>query len=235
LRARLEHPEDDSLAILRDMPRGDGPVCVFWAGLGDGRRPARFPFLASSEPYDLDRVFVRDVDELWYQRGAGTGSIDDLANELASTLRDRVGQVTMFGNSSGGYAALLFGSLLGVKAVHVWLPQTFLAYRLRLRHGDYRWPEHLARMIRLRALDHRYADLRGVLERRRSPTTFNIYYATRDRLDSVHAERLAGVEGVALHPYETGGHTEIRHGRRGLGQIVRDSGELDEIFRRVSA
>jgi hypothetical protein len=232
---RIEHPEDDAVAILRDMPRGSGPVCVFWAGLGDGRRPARFPFLASSEPYDVDRVFVRDVDELWYQRGAGTGSIDDLADELSLMLGDRVGEVTMFGNSSGGYAALLFGSLLGVKAVHVWLPQTFLAYQLRLRHRDYRWPEHFARMILTRAVDRRYADLRKCLAMRgAAATTFNIYYSTRDRLDAVHAERLAAIRGVALHPYETGGHTEIRRGRPGLGQIVRDSGELDEIFRRVS-
>jgi hypothetical protein len=103
LRGGLEHPEDDSLAILRDMPRpGEWAGMRFLGGLGDGRGPARFPFLAWSGPYDVDRVFVRDVDELWYQRGAGTGSVDDLANELALTLRDRVGDVTMFGNSSGG-------------------------------------------------------------------------------------------------------------------------------------
>jgi hypothetical protein len=69
-------------------------------------------------PLECSRIIlVRDVYKTWYLRGVSKNVPDPLS--LASLLRGKLAgwDVQMAGVSSGGYAAVLFGCLLGVRRV----------------------------------------------------------------------------------------------------------------------
>lgn len=62
-------------------------------------------------------VFIRDLQKTWYCRGI-SNSINTLdgVHELLTTLTSGC-EITTVGNSAGGYAAVLFGCLLGAQRI----------------------------------------------------------------------------------------------------------------------
>ena len=182
-------------AVAAVGPAGDRPG-----------RAATFEFARSLRSVPLKTVFVRDHAFAWYHRGVeGVGAdIDSVAEHLRALTGDAE-EVVMVGNSAGGYAALLFGALLGCE-VHAFSPQTFIDPALRATHGDSRWASHVEALGG--DLESRYADLLPVLAR--SNGRFHVYYATDQRLDAIHAERLGGLPQATLHGFEYPGHGLIR-------------------------
>jgi hypothetical protein len=65
-------------------------------------------------------------------------------------------------------------------------------------------------------LDERFADLLPTVSAARG--RFHVYYAAHHEYDRIHAEHLAGVDGVMLHPIDSRDHTPIKH--------LRDTGWL---------
>ena len=92
------------------------------------RGAASFGLFKVVEQLRCNKVFVRDPSDGWYN-----GVLPGLGNDVKSTtasLRKLVselgtGRLFTVGSSMGGYAALLFGGLLGAKAL-AFSPQTLL-------------------------------------------------------------------------------------------------------------
>lgn len=88
---------------------------------------------------DYDRLFYVDRHKRCYH-----GGIHNISNSIEETkqyLEDKIKNyedVTFIGHSSGGYAAILFGSLLNVKRVIAFIPQTFLKSKKRNVDENYR-------------------------------------------------------------------------------------------------
>jgi len=105
-----------------------------------------FEFLSLTGGIPVKRVFVRDLRQAWYHHGLpgqGDGLLD-----VARVLRELIDghdvrRVVMAGNSAGGYAALVFGCLLGADAVLAFAPQTVLDLGTLAEMGDHRWDERL--------------------------------------------------------------------------------------------
>ena len=75
-----------------------------------------FEFFRLTQDLPVKRIFLRDHEQAWYHRGVrGAGnSVDEVAERLAQLfVQAKIDKVVMVGNSMGGYAALLFGNLLG--------------------------------------------------------------------------------------------------------------------------
>lgn len=76
---------------------------------------------------DFNRLFYIDKNKMCYHRG-----IDGISNSIDSTidyLREKINgyrEVIFIGHSSGGYASILFGSVLNVNKIIAFLPQTIL-------------------------------------------------------------------------------------------------------------
>jgi pimeloyl-ACP methyl ester carboxylesterase len=179
----------------------------------------------------VNKLFVRDLKKRWYLRGLG-----DLATnpqEASLAIRELLAEHDLhhtiaIGESMGGYAALLFGALVGSDEVHAFAPQTFLPARkgrilwdtLRRRY----WQALLsqARLQLDPRVERRYFDLRPFLLDTGLNTAYHIYYCTDNARDVQHAAFIAGLPAVNLHVKQTCGHH--------VGKAMRDSGELAQVL-----
>jgi pimeloyl-ACP methyl ester carboxylesterase len=186
-----------------------------------------FEFFSMTTGMPAKRLFVRDLRQAWYHRGIPNhgGSIAESADSLRELLeREQIDRLVVAGTSAGGYAALVFGALLGADAVVCFAPQTVLDLEILTDLDDHRWDERLAPQWAAGTIDARFSDLRRVLEdSRRAGTTYRIYFAGRVRADRLHAERIAGIEGVRLFRFGSSSHN--------IARTLRDSGALQRVLR----
>lgn len=92
----------------------------------------RFEFMNTLDIHfpDFDRYFLIDKDGKWYHNG-----IEGISKNIDETLQylrrisENYDSVFFMGTSAGGYAAILFGSLLNVKTVLVFIPQTLVKFQ----------------------------------------------------------------------------------------------------------
>ncbi len=194
-------------------------LVIAFGGLWGGLGPVPvFEFQRTLAASGLQSVFLRDHYRAWYHRGvADVGDdVDSVASFLQPMTRT-ADRIVMIGNSAGGYAALLFGALLGCEA-HAFSPQTFIDPALRRQHRDARWAEDLSALLETGRFDARYGDLAPLLASR--PGNFHIHYGTAAALDVLHAERMRDL--AHLHAISGGHH--------GAVQTLRDSGWLESFF-----
>ena len=196
LPSRTEGP-----GMVCDLVPGAGRLTVTFGGLGGGLGVWRSQLARCPPRARRNAIHVRDHAGAWYHRGvAGAGADVDAVAERLRELAAGVDRVVTLGSSAGGYAALLFGALTGAE-VHAFSPQSFIDPELRATHGDTRWAP---RVEALGAdMDRRYADLLPVLAA--SDGRFHVYYASRDPLQTLHAERLGELARVTLHPFDHDG------------------------------
>jgi len=195
-----------------------------------GIPPFEFFSLTGSMP--VKRLFVRDLRQAWYHRGIpGHGStITQVADSLSALLeRAEIDRLVVAGTSAGGYAALVFGTLLGADSVLCFAPQTVLDLEILAGMDDHRWDDRLGRQYAAGAVDGRWTDLRDALPRARRTDTdyrgteYRIYFAEKLPADRRHAERLAGLPGVRLYGFGHPGHN--------IARSLRDVGVLERVLR----
>lgn len=194
----------------------------------EGRVPFEFFNLVAGEP--VGKVFVRDLDQAFYQRGVrGLGtSVDQVASGLRGLIGER-SRIVFVGQSAGGFGAMLFGALMGVDEVLAFSPQTFLSPWWRRRHHDDRWPAEVARARHGAGWRLRNLDVRPGLRAAKGRVTVNLYYGDQNRLDEVHCRHLERLPGVQLHPVATGSHAVARRMRENatLREVVNRSLRTD--------
>jgi hypothetical protein len=213
---------DDRRGFVCDLEPESRRMVVTFAAF-PGRQPVRhFAFFTMLAEIDVKAAFLRDHHEAWYHRGVvGIGDGVDAVAAFLSDLATKAEEVVMLGTSSGAYAALLFASLVGCEA-HAFSPQTFIDPELRELYGDRRFRPQFEGLGD--DMDRRYADLNGVAATAEAP--LNIYYATDNLLDRLHAEHVADLDAVVLHGFDTDSHLLARH--------LRDTGWLIPFLERVS-
>ena len=97
-------------------------------GMGIGAMP-QFEFLnfLNKQFPNTEKHFYLDKESKWYHKG-----IDGISTSISETevyLRNEINgfdHVIFIGSSAGGYAAILFGSLLNVETVLAFRPQTII-------------------------------------------------------------------------------------------------------------
>jgi hypothetical protein len=221
--------EDPQAAVSIDMGSDSRRLLIAFGGMVGriGMPPFEFFSLTGSLP--VKRLFVRDLLQAWYHGGIHEhgGTIIDVAGYLGELIAGQdVDRVVVTGNSAGGYAALLFGTLLGAETVLCFAPQTVLDLDVLTTVDDHRWDDRLRRLGAEGVLDPRWTDLRNALPcARRADTRCHIYFDETFRADRLHAERLAGIEGVRLH--------RLSAGRHSIARTLRESGALALVLRRA--
>lgn len=183
-----------------------------------------FEFYRAASILDDSKIFLRDPAQAWYQRGLpGIGpDIHSVADYLRQAIeRSQASHVTFVGNSMGGFAAILFCSLLKTGRAVAFAPQTFVSARLRQLHGDTRWSTQIDSMHASGAPGDVY-ELRPWIDQHHPDTRADLYVSRRDALDSAHVDQLAGLAQVEIHRFPVGGHALVRW--------LRDQGQLAEIL-----
>ena len=122
-----------SSELISLSTEGESKTGVFIFGgfaLAIGRVPP-FEFLKtmSTNFADLDAHIYIDPSRSWYSEGFQgiTSNTDETVEYLKEKIKDYE-RVVFMGVSSGGYAAMLFGSLLEADRVVAFVPQTDLRY-----------------------------------------------------------------------------------------------------------
>jgi pimeloyl-ACP methyl ester carboxylesterase len=224
--AALEPLNDRGVGVGYDFSSPSTTVLVSFAAMGT-YEPPPFDFFQITSGMPVKRLFVRDVQRIWYHRGVpGFGdSIEDVARALKEVLdAERAERVIVFGSSAGGYAALVFGTLLDAELVVAFAPQTMLDRDWLASIGDERWYRRLSRLDELGGPDARFVDLAVALPReRRGETPYEVHYPASHEGDEHHARHLEGVPGLRLCPHERRDHKFVRK--------LRDSGELEQVLR----
>ena len=89
----------------------------------------------------VKKIFVRDLNQFWYQRGLPgiAGNLAGVGDYLTALIaRQSVKKVVTLGGSMGGYAAIYYGWYVAADETHAFAPKTFLSPLKRLIHGDIR-------------------------------------------------------------------------------------------------
>lgn len=231
---RPDMEEAEFKAALADRERGfivdvDGPgdaLLIVFGGLQNRVGMPPFEFFTMLQGTETKTIFVRDLDQCWYQRGVrGLGSTMASAasalDELVATIAPA--RIVTVGTSAGGFASLLFAGLIDADRSLAFGPQSFTSTTLRFRYFDRRWQQEIRQLSELDpATTNR--DLRPQLRRwadEGCSTRFHVHYGTDSRLDRVHAQRLKLLPNVTLHRHP-GGHDVTRR--------LRDTGDLRRIL-----
>lgn len=166
-----------------------------------------------------DVFFVKDHLQAWYQKGLPGASIDveSTAAFLAQVTSGYKSAPKTVGTSAGGFAAILFGALLGSPAVVAFGPQTYVRPETisQFASQDTRSSE---------VLDGQMLDLRTVLQKNPIPDV-QIFYGEDCPFDAEPAKYLQGIDGVKLRPYPTDTHN--------VAAWLREQGKLTEILRQT--
>jgi pimeloyl-ACP methyl ester carboxylesterase len=229
--AELGPLADPRVGVGRDFAADSQTMFLLFSTMSEGVAPPAFEFLAASARLQVRRLFLRDPGGVWYHRGIpGLGDRIDIAAASLSAIRDEQGieRLIAIGYSAGGYAALLFGALLGADRVIALEPQTCLEREWLSEIGDDRWDAALDRLDEGGGADPGYLDLRSVLAPARAPaTSFEVHYNALFPADEHHALRLTGLPGVELRKRAPDGRNIVRSLRAG--------GELEEMFAEAAA
>jgi hypothetical protein len=170
-------------------------------------------FHLTSRFEQTNTIFLRDSRKLWYHAGLPGigGDVESIAAFLQRyTEHPSTQRVITFGNSGGGYAAMLFGQMLQVNEVHAFSPKTSIEPLVRLRFLDIPTWRNFTQPLLL-WLFHRgqrqYFDLKKrLIEHPSTGTQFHIYYSSDNRIDRRNATRMVSQRNVCLHPYPAAGH-----------------------------
>lgn len=198
---------------LETIDDSDASIVLCFAGRGGdyekGGGWGPFQFANTFRGMDVNILYLRDPAEGWFQRGlVGLGdTVEDMATALQAFLRPYAGRpIITMGYSMGGYAAIMFGLLLGARKAIALAPQSFIDPTMRAEHGDTRWDESL-RQIRPERMQ--YPDLIPLMKTNRG-THISIFYAQGNAFDALHAERIAPLPYVTSYAVPGEDHNVAR-------------------------
>ena len=199
-------------------------LLITFAGISGAVGLYPFEFFKITKGFDIDKIFIRDLEQSWYHKGMKgiSNSIEDSAKYIKSVIKENnYKKVVCLGNSMGGYAAIVIGHLIKADIVLSFSPQTFLDEKNRKKYKDNRWQEQIATLPK--NIDEKYLDLSKLQLEANNKTKLNIYYSLSERIDVEHVNKIKKFKNVNLFSYEDGGHQ--------LVQQLRKSGDLYTILR----
>ena len=132
-----------------------------------------------------DKYFVIDKEQCWYH--SGMSGITTNIPETVEYLKEKVSkydEVYFIGNSAGGYAAILFGSLLDVTKVLAFQPQTDLL---------------LVNDVESERLDKNFTDIKPYINSVTEYVLYGNYNARSGGMHHIsHCRRISDASNVSL-------------------------------------
>lgn len=218
-----EKLRDKKNSLILETNNNSNVLLIVFAGIGGGLGLPMFEFYSSVKVFDVNKLFLRDLELLWYQKGIkGIGnSVINVAKFLKNEIiKNNIQHTVVIGNSAGGYAALLFGHLIEAQVVHSFSPQTFINRMNRFIYMDFRWQSLIRQIYKCNHLNKEYFDLKKFFHNKKNTSTiFNLHFCENHRLDRIHAMRMSKIRNVNLIPYNF-------RAKHNIVKTLRDSGDL---------
>jgi hypothetical protein len=216
-------PAGSPEALIAPIEYVDGddksPIFVFGGmAMGVSMPVAEFRRFLSGQ--DRKIFFIKDFSQSWYQFGLVglSRGVEETATLLRTLVPRRAKEVSVIGTSAGGFAAILFGSLLGARRIVAFAPQTVLSPPVVRR-----FKSHDTRVKRvLEEGSHR--DLLPVVAAHPGPE-ITIHVGADNRVDLAAAKHLAKARGVRVERHPCATHA--------IAAWMRDNGRLEEALKPV--
>ncbi|HEX6574419.1 MAG TPA: hypothetical protein VF042_05560 [Gemmatimonadaceae bacterium] len=216
--------------LIVEEGRDPSRLIIAFTGFHGGLNVPVFDFIGATGMTSASRILLRDQHQVLYLKGCRPEepSFAKLLARLEREIRALGARhVTCVGTSGGGFAAILFGHLLGVDRVHAFAPTILGSVALSIRHGD--WPNVLQRSAPrhlLLELTHpwlwKYLDLPTLMKEWNGRTEFTIHVCRERADDMTRVERLRGIPHVSIEAHPCSTHQVAKY-------LVR-SGRLIDIF-----
>lgn len=211
--------ENNSYLLMKD--ENVKPLIIIFGGLAGKIYWRVFEFKNFlTKNIDCHLLFLKDYKRSWYQYGVeelNSNTVDDFVISIQEIIQDiNYSKIITLGTSMGGFASLLFGSLLKANSIIAFSPQTFIDRTNRKKYKDFRWFQYIKPLNDTHP-DKKYFDL---IDSDFSNSVVDIIYGIDEILDKIHAERM-NHKNINLISFE-GKHDVIKN--------LRDNGILLEII-----
>lgn len=210
-------PTDDPVAAAHPLERrlspGSTQTVISFAGLAlvPGMPPREF--WRSLSGFDVNVLLAKDFKQCWYQQGllGLAGTVAETTELLRRAVPEGQTTTATLGSSAGGYAAILFGVLMGVDKIVAFGPQTLLNSRVFAKFENAQ--SVFADLVRE---GRDYLDLVEVIKANPGfAGKIRIYYSQSNEVDREAAERLAVFDFVEVLPHPGEAHGVAREMARG--------------------
>lgn len=183
-----------------------------------------FEFFNTFSDCNAQTLFLKDPSKTWFLSGIpGFGDSVDMVvdNILKLKKQFNIERIVTIGGSSGGFASLLYGSILGADRAVALMPQTFVDPVLRKDKNITIYEKNVNDLYRL-APDSavKHGDIKKNImscNGGETNTQYHIFYPNY-RDDVVFAEYLSGLENVCLY--------KAKHDTHSLGQFMKENSML---------
>ena len=175
------------------------PLIIAFGGIANGIGGPIFEFKnLLKENIDCHKIFIKDSNQSWYHKGAnGLGNnINELKNDIEKLIEKiNYSEIITIGASMGGYASLLFGSLLKVNSIISFIPQTFIDKETRKKHKDNRWSKQM------KSVHENNQNYYNLINLNFTNINTKIIYGKTDLLDTIHAKRMNKHKSIEIIKY----------------------------------
>ena len=191
-------PAQQSLGFYELKGRNPKHLVLAFSGL-QYERPPTFEFFQTYENRNIDVIFIRDSEHLWYQGGTdgALGGFETMLNYLQPKITGYE-KVMTIGASMGAFAAMAAAvGLKGVTSCVAFSAQTFIDKANRIKYGDGRWPERMD-IINSALPRTVYFDLRELYLNHYKGTPVYLFYGPREWHDKNHVFHMKDIEGIKI-------------------------------------
>lgn len=210
--------EELDVEIQNDAP--GKPTILSFGGCGVQEKTGEAFYGWSKAIYDFPQythISVRDSYHCWYFNGIRGASVDILStlDFLTGLLLPKPPLLVTCGTSGGGFAALLFGSMLRADHILALAPQTLLKDGIKSQADGHIHRVYAA--LNERPVDKFYTDLSNLSF---DTSDTEIVYSPEEEVDTFHARRMEDKAGIR-YTLSRGTHGEV-------AKYFRDDGLLNK-------
>lgn len=198
-----EEPE-----VSEDFWQGSQKLYVMFSGLYGLMSIPTDVFYRKAGILDQSKLVLRDPHHAWYQRGLPSvgNDLQTIARFIETKIEESGAKdVRFIGNCKGGFAALLFCSLLKRGKAIAFVPQTFLSPERQ--DEDPRQPYLIEDMYKHRTGQHIY-DLKPWMQQHSPEIRADIFVGSNP-FDLNHARELEGFPNIKINYLGGGGHRVV--------------------------
>jgi len=196
--------EDDSADVIISPPGDSDTIAVVYTGLRDRMQ---FPLSVLDHYFaalGVTAVYLRDFDRLLYWNGVRSwGPPEAMLERIRGLAFGR--RLVIMGGSAGGFGAIRWGIELEADRIVTFAPPTNIEVEFLDRIDDGRAKIMQKRLHLHIAPEHR--NLAHCVAAAGGRTPIHLLFGTENAIDSGHAQNLAGLPGVHLHPESTAKHS----------------------------
>ena len=183
-----------------------------------------FEFVKAANIITEHKIFVRDFSQAWYHRGLP--GISNNLTETSNYLKERINtynpeETVLIGNSMGGFAAILFASMLSNCRAIAISPQTYLGIGKRLVNRERRWRSELRKTYFYSFFGERCYDLASI-NPKNSSWYADILLSAHHSRDLSHARNVVHIPQIRIHKFDCKSHRLVKK--------LRDVGMLNKIL-----